>query len=41
MVEVPHHVRDDFQLPEKLQEAKSTELVLAAKIDKNDNIESV
>ena len=32
---------DDIRLPEKLREAKSTELILAARIDKNDNIESV
>ncbi|CAF2925481.1 unnamed protein product [Rotaria sp. Silwood2] len=40
-IDVPDNARHDFRLPEKLQDAKQTEIILAAKIDKNDNIESV
>ena len=40
-MDVSDGARDDIRLPEKLREAKSTELMLAARIDKNDSIESV
>lgn len=38
---VPENARNDSRLPEKLQYAKVTEMVLAARIDKNDNIDSI
>ncbi|CAF0839135.1 unnamed protein product [Rotaria sordida] len=40
-IDVPDNARNDFRLPEKLQNAKQTEIILAAKIDRNDNIGSV
>ncbi|CAF3692948.1 unnamed protein product [Rotaria sp. Silwood1] len=40
-IDVPDNARNDFRLPEKLQDAKQTEMILAAKIDRNDNIESI
>jgi hypothetical protein len=38
---VPENARNDSRLPEKLQYAKIIEMILAARIDKNDNIGSV
>lgn len=40
-IEVPSLARQDLRLPEKLQTAAQTEMILAACIDRNDNIESV
>ena len=40
-IDVPDEARNDLRLPEKLREAKTTEIIFAAKIDRNDNIESV
>jgi hypothetical protein len=40
-INIPDNARNDLRLPEKLQDAKITEMMLAARIDKNDNIESV
>lgn len=40
-ISVPESARRDSRLPEKLQNVNKTQIILAAKIDKNDNIESV